>query len=490
MTLSAASLLSDSKLVKTKSYINGQWVGHEKQFPVVNPADQNVLILVADGDAAQTELAVEAAHDALASWRGLTANARADCLRKWFDLMMAHQDELAMIMTLEQGKPLAEAKGEVKYGASFVEWYAEEGKRIYGDTIPSLGSHQRILVMKQPIGVAAAITPWNFPNSMITRKAAPALAAGCTFVIRPAETTPLSALALAELADQAGIPAGVFNVVVGTDAQAMGEVLTQHPKVAKFSFTGSTGVGKKLMAQCATTVKKFTMELGGNAPFIVFDDADIGAAIEGAIASKYRNAGQTCVCANRFFVQESKVKEFTEKFAQAVASLPMGAGMEPGVEIGPLIHPEAQQQVKQLVEQSVSQGAKVVLGGQPHALGPAFYQPTILSDVTVAMPVAQKEIFGPVAPIIAFKDEADVIAKANDSEFGLAAYFYARDLGRVWRVAEALEYGIVGINEGIISNAAAPFGGVKQSGIGREGSKYGIEDYLETKYLCIGGITD
>ena len=410
--------------------------------------------------------------------------------------MIENQDDLAHILTLEQGKPLNEAKGEIAYGASFIEWFAEEGKRVYGDTIPSTSNDTRMLVIKQPIGVVAAITPWNFPNAMIARKAAAALAAGCTFVVRPAIQTPLSALAMAELAERAGIPAGVFNVVVGDDAIGMGKVLTEHKDIAKFTFTGSTKVGKQLIAQCASTVKKVSMELGGNAPFIVFDDADIDAAVAGALASKYRNAGQTCVCTNRILVQKNVLAEFTEKFVNAVKTLTLGNGLQQGVTVGPMINAQAVNNVKKLVAESIKQGATLILGdlgavvqGKANeAFGESFLTPTILTDVRNDMPIACNEIFGPVSAIIAFDKETEAIVLANDTEFGLAAYFYSRDIGRIWRVAESLEYGIVGINEGVISNAAAPFGGMKQSGNGREGSKYGLDDYLEIKYLCMGGL--
>jgi succinate-semialdehyde dehydrogenase/glutarate-semialdehyde dehydrogenase len=401
---------------------------------------------------------------------------------------MENQDDLGRILTLEKGKHLAEAKGEIAYGAAFLEWFAEEGKRVYGDTIPALSSDKKIVVIKQPVGVVASITPWNFPNAMIARKAAAALAAGCTFVVRPSESTPLSALAMAELAERAGIPAGVFNVVVGSNSRGMGQVLTQHPDVAKFTFTGSTGVGKLLLTQCATTVKKVSMELGGNAPFIVFDDADIEAAVQGAIISKYRNAGQTCVCTNRILVQQGVLAEFTEKFKNAVAELHIGDGLADGVNLGPMISDKAVCDVEKLVAESIAAGAKIAFGGQRSEVGELFYQPTILTGVTNDMPIAANEIFGPVSPIIAFETEEEAIELANDTEYGLAAYFYSRDIGTVWRVAEGLEFGMVGINEGIISNAAAPFGGVKQSGNGREGSKYGLDDYLEIKYLCMGGL--
>ncbi|WP_230390653.1 NAD-dependent succinate-semialdehyde dehydrogenase [Reinekea sp. G2M2-21] len=476
------------KLMADTSYVGGQWLTGAKTFAVTNPATGDVLAHVADADVAVAQQAVQAAKDAFPAWRAKTASERSAILRKWFNLMMEYQHELGVIMTLEQGKPLAEAKGEVGYGASFVEWFAEEGKRIYGDTIPAPSNDKRLLVIKQPVGVVASITPWNFPNSMITRKAAPALAAGCTFVIRPSELTPLSALALAKLAEMAGIPEGVFNVVVGTDAKGIGKVFTESPDVAKFSFTGSTAVGKQLIAQSASTVKKVSMELGGNAPFIVFDDADLDAAVTGALASKYRNAGQTCVCANRILVQESVHDAFVEKFVKAVNDMRVGNGMSEGVAIGPLIHEKAMQDIHQRVEDSVAAGAKVALGGHGHALGGSFYTPTVLTQVTNDMPISAIEIFGPVAPVIKFSTEAEAIAIANDTEFGLAAYFYSRDIGRIWRVSEGLDYGMVGINEGIISNAAAPFGGMKSSGLGREGSKYGIDEYIEIKYLCMGGL--
>ena len=480
------SILTNSLLLKRSSYINGEWLDSETLIPVVNPATGETIVSVSNAGIKETELAVQAAKSALKNWSQKTAAERSSIMRKWFELMMEHQEDLGKILTLEQGKPLAEAKGEIAYGASFIEWFSEEAKRIYGDTIPAPSNDKRIVVIKQPIGVVAAITPWNFPNAMIARKAAAALAAGCTFVVRPATQTPLSALAMAELAAQAGIPAGVFNVVVGNDSRGMGQVLTQHPDVAKFTFTGSTPVGKKLIEQCATGVKKVSMELGGNAPFIVFDDADIDAAIDGALISKYRNAGQTCVCTNRIFVQSSIMAEFAQRFAVAVDKLKMGNGLDEGVNIGPMINAKAAQDVHELVEASITLGAQPILGGTPPS--ESFYQPTILANVTNDMPIASNEIFGPVSPLINFECEQDVIEMANDTEFGLAAYFYSRDIGRVWRVAEALEFGMVGINEGAISNAAAPFGGVKQSGNGREGSKYGLDDYLEIKYLCMGGV--
>lgn len=480
--------LSDPQLLRNHSYINGSWHASENQFDVTNPANGEVLIQVSDGTIAEAELAIKSAKDALPEWSAKSANERAGLMRKWFDLMMAHQDDLGLILTLEQGKPLAEAKGEIAYGAAYIEWFAEEGKRAYGDTIPAPAGDKRIVVIKQPVGVVASVTPWNFPNAMIARKAAAALAAGCTFVGRPASQTPLSALAMAELAERAGIPRGVFNLVTGNDARGIGEVLTQHPDVAKFTFTGSTGVGKQLIAQCASTIKKVSMELGGNAPFIVFNDADIDAAVQGALMSKYRNAGQTCVCTNRIFVQSEVKQEFVSKFIAAVQNLNLGNGLEEGVNIGPMISERAVADVDRLVLESVAQGAKVELGGHVSDAGACFYQPTVMTGVSNDMPIAKNEIFGPVSPIIEFDTEQQVIELANATEFGLAAYFYSRDIGRVWRVAESLDYGMVGINEGIISNAAAPFGGVKQSGNGREGSKYGLDDYMEIKYLCMGGI--
>jgi succinate-semialdehyde dehydrogenase/glutarate-semialdehyde dehydrogenase len=486
--------LNDPQLLKNFSYINGSWHSSEEQINVLNPATGEVIVNISNAGTTETELAVESAKAAFISWSNKSANERSVLLRNWFNLMMEHQEDLARILTLEQGKPLTEAKGEIGYGAAFIEWFAEEGKRVYGDTIPAPSADKRIVVIKQPIGVVAAITPWNFPSAMIARKAAAALAAGCTFVVRPATQTPLSALAMAELAERAGIPAGVFNVVVGNDARGMGKVLTEHEDIAKFTFTGSTEVGKKLIAQCATTVKKVSMELGGNAPFIVFNDADIEAAVAGAIVSKYRNAGQTCVCTNRILVQEGVLEEFTKQFTKAVEALSIGNGLEDGVDIGPMITEQAALDVKQLINESIAQGAKMVMGGQQgqeiaQGLTDSFLMPTVLTNVTNDMAVAKNEIFGPVTPIISFKEEEEAIALANDTEFGLAAYFYSRDIGRIWRVAERLQYGMVGINEGIISNVAAPFGGMKQSGNGREGSKYGLDDYLEIKYLCMGGLS-
>ncbi len=480
--------IKDNQLLKNFSYINGSWHTSETTFDVTNPATGELIVAVSNAGIAETKLAVKSAKAALKMWSAKSANERATLLRNWFNLMMENQDDLGRILTLEQGKPLAEAKGEIAYGASFIEWFSEEGKRVYGDVIPAPSGDKKIIVIKQPVGVVASITPWNFPNAMIARKAAAALAAGCTFVVRPATQTPLSALAMAELAERAGIPAGVFNVVVGSDSRGMGQVLTQHPDVAKFTFTGSTAVGKTLIQQCATTVKKVSMELGGNAPFIVFDDADIDAAVQGAMVSKYRNAGQTCVCTNRIFVQKGVLAEFTEKFSIAVKALSVGNGLTDGVVLGPMISETAVNDVEKLVADSVAAGAVVHLGGEKHSEGSSFYQPTILINVTNDMPIAANEIFGPVAPIIAFDNEEEVIDMANNTEYGLAAYFYSRDIGTIWRVAEGLEFGMVGINEGIISNTAAPFGGVKQSGNGREGSKYGLDDYLEIKYLCMGGL--
>ncbi|MGY5453483.1 NAD-dependent succinate-semialdehyde dehydrogenase [Agarivorans sp. MS3-6] len=481
-------IISDKQLLKTRSYINGQWLSSSSRFTVLNPANGELVAQVEDAGTDGVEAAIDAASKAFKSWSAKSANERGGLLRRWYQLMLEHQDDLAAILTLEQGKPLAEAKGEIAYGAAFLDWFAEEGKRCYGDVIPGPAADKRIMVIKQAVGVVAAVTPWNFPNAMIARKAAAALAAGCTFVVRPAQLTPLSALAMAELAERAGIPAGVFNVVVGENARAMGKVLTDSPKVAKFTFTGSTAVGKQLIAQCASTVKKVSMELGGNAPFIVFDDADLDAAVQGALASKYRNAGQTCVCANRFLVQKNVYQAFSEKLATALSKLKVGNGIEDGVVIGPMISEQAKQAVDALVTSSVNAGAKVLCGGENHPAGNHFYTPTILTHVTNDMPIAANEIFGPVAPLIMFETEQQAIDIANDTEYGLAAYFYTRDIGRVWRIGEALEYGMVGVNEGIISNAAAPFGGVKQSGNGREGSHYGLDDYMEIKYLCLGGL--
>ncbi|AJR00669.1 Succinate-semialdehyde dehydrogenase [NADP+] [Enterobacteriaceae bacterium bta3-1] len=479
--------LNDHKLFRQQAFIQGEWrdANNQQTIDVTNPANGQLLGTVPKMGAGETRAAIEAANQALPAWRALTAKERAVILRRWFDLMMANQDDLAKLMTLEQGKPLAEAKGEIAYAASFIEWFAEEGKRIYGDTIPGHQADKRLIVIKQPIGVTAAITPWNFPAAMITRKAGPALAAGCTMVLKPASQTPFSALALAELAQRAGIPAGVFNVVTGS-ASEVGNELTGNALVRKLSFTGSTEIGRQLMQQCAKDIKKVSLELGGNAPFIVFDDADLDKAVEGALASKFRNAGQTCVCANRLYVQDGVYDAFAEKLQAAVEKLILGDGLAQGVTTGPLIDEKAVAKVKEHIEDALSKGARIITGGKPHDLGGNFFQPTILVNVPSSAKVAKEETFGPLAPLFRFNDEADVIAQANDTEFGLAAYFYARDLSRVFRVGEALEYGIVGINTGIISNEVAPFGGIKASGLGREGSKYGIEDYLEIKYMCIG----
>ncbi|HBM3286990.1 TPA: NADP-dependent succinate-semialdehyde dehydrogenase [Klebsiella michiganensis] len=479
--------LNDPTLFRQQALINGRWrdASSKETLAVTNPANGQQLGSVPKMGAAETREAIDAAAGALPAWRALTAKERSAILRRWFELMMEHQDDLARLMTLEQGKPLAEAKGEISYAASFIEWFAEEGKRIYGDTIPGHQADKRLLVIKQPIGVTAAITPWNFPAAMITRKAGPALAAGCTMVLKPASQTPFSALALAELANRAGIPDGVFNVVTGS-ASEVGNELTGNQLVRKLSFTGSTEIGRQLMEQCAKDIKKVSLELGGNAPFIVFDDADLDKAVEGALASKFRNAGQTCVCANRLYVQDGVYDRFAEKLQQAVSKLQIGDGLQPNVTIGPLIDEKAIAKVQEHIADALGKGARIVTGGKVHELGGNFFQPTILVDVPGDAKVAKEETFGPLAPLFRFKDEADVIAQANDTEFGLAAYFYARDLSRVFRVGEALEYGIIGINTGLISTEVAPFGGVKSSGLGREGSKYGIEDYLEIKYMCIG----
>ncbi|MFV8817473.1 NAD-dependent succinate-semialdehyde dehydrogenase [Haliea sp. E17] len=481
--------LSDPQLLKTQAFINGEWVDADDgaTFPVRNPANGEVIAEVAKVGTAETARAIAAAETAMQAWKVLPAKARANIMRKWFDLMMQHQEDLAIIMTAEQGKVLAESRGEVAYGAAFVEWFGEEAKRIDGDVIPGPSPDKRIVCIKQPVGVVAAITPWNFPNAMIARKAAPALAAGCSIVIKPATETPLSAFAMAELASRAGVPAGVINVLAGSSSQ-IGAEMTSNPIVRKLTFTGSTPVGKQLEAECAATMKKTSMELGGNAPFIVFDDADLDAAVQGALISKYRNSGQTCVCSNRLLVQDSVYDAFVEKLVKATAEFNVGNGMQDGITIGPLVNAQAVNDVDELVQASVGAGAKVALGGGRHDLGECFYQPTILTEVTSEMAVFRNEIFGPVAPVVRFSTEEEVIAMANDTEFGLASYFYTRDIGRIWRVAEALEYGIVGINEGIISNEMAPFGGVKESGSGREGSKYGIDDYVEIKYMLMGGL--
>ncbi|GAB2585566.1 NADP-dependent succinate-semialdehyde dehydrogenase [Ramlibacter solisilvae] len=481
--------LKNPALWRQQAYVDGAWVDADsgETIAVDNPATGGRLGTVPRMGAAETRRAIEAAHAAAAGWRSRTGKERAAILRRWFELIMQNQEDLARLMTAEQGKPLAESRGEIAYAASFIEWFAEEAKRIYGDTIPGHAPDKRIVVLKQPIGVCAAITPWNFPAAMITRKAGPALAAGCTMVLKPASQTPFTALALCVLAEQAGVPKGVLSCVTGA-AGAIGGELTSNPLVRKLSFTGSTEIGKVLLAQCAGTVKKTSMELGGNAPFIVFDDADLDAAVRGAIISKYRNAGQTCVCANRLLVQDGVYEAFAAKLAQAVAALRVGRGDEPGVEIGPLIDAKAIEKVEQHVADAKARGARVITGGARAPLGGNFYSPTVLAEATPDMLIFREETFGPVAPLFRFKTEAEAIAMANDTEFGLASYFYGRDIARVWRVAEALEYGMVGINEGLISTEVAPFGGVKESGLGREGSKYGIEDYLELKYLCMGGM--
>ncbi|MEY3579539.1 MAG: hypothetical protein RI984_643 [Pseudomonadota bacterium] len=482
------SQLADPALLKTAAYINGAWVTGEGTFDVHDPATGKTIASVANLTQQAAGAAIDAANKAWPLWRDKTAKERAAILMEWYRLQMLHADDLARIMTAEQGKPLAEAKGEVAYGASFVEWFAEEGRRIYGETIPSTDQNRRLLVLKQPIGVCAAITPWNFPIAMITRKVAPALAAGCTVVIKPAEQTPLSALALAELAHRAGLPAGVLNVLTADSQRSIeiGKLLCSSDTVRHLSFTGSTEVGRILAAQCAPTIKKISLELGGNAPFIVFDDADIDSAVEGAMISKYRNAGQTCVCANRFYVQESVYEKFVEKFAAKAKAIRVGNGFEPGVQQGPMIDEQALEKIELHVSDALSKGAKLVTGGQRE--GERAYQPTVLSHVTSEMRCAREETFGPVAPVFSFKTEEEAIALANNTEFGLASYFYSRDIGRIFRVGEALEYGMVGINTGLISTAEAPFGGVKQSGLGREGSHHGIEDYVEMKYLCLGDI--
>jgi succinate-semialdehyde dehydrogenase/glutarate-semialdehyde dehydrogenase len=481
--------LHDEKLFRQHCYIDGEWVDaiSRATIKVTNPANGETLGTVPKMGAEETRRAIEAADKALPAWRGKTAKERAQILRRWFDLLMANQEDLAALMTAEQGKPLAEAKGEIAYAASFIEWFAEEGKRVYGDTIPAHGTDKRIVVIKEPIGVCAAITPWNFPAAMITRKAGPALAAGCTMVLKPATATPYSALALCELAERAGVPKGVFSCVTG-GAKEIGGEMTSNPIVRKLTFTGSTEIGKLLMEQCAGTVKKVSLELGGNAPFIVFNDADIEMAVKGAIASKYRNAGQTCVCANRLLVQDGVYDAFTKRLSEVAGAMKVANGFEQGAVIGPLIDMKAVEKVESHIADAVKKGAKVALGGHRHALGGSFFEPTVLTDVTTDMLITREETFGPVAPLYRFKTDAEAVKMANDTEFGLAAYFYSRDIGRVWRIAEALEYGIVGINEGIISTEIAPFGGMKESGIGREGSKYGIEEYLEVKYLCMGGI--
>jgi succinate-semialdehyde dehydrogenase/glutarate-semialdehyde dehydrogenase len=481
--------LKDPKLFRQQCYIDGQWAGADggETIVVTNPASGAAIGTVPKMGGGETRRAIEAADRALPAWRAKTGKERAAILRRWFDLMLANQDDLALIMTTEQGKPLAEARGEITYAASFIEWFAEEAKRIYGDVIPPHQADKRIVVVKQPVGVCGAITPWNFPAAMITRKVGPALAAGCTIVVKPATQTPYSAFAMAELAERAGVPKGVFSVLTG-GAREIGGELTSNPIVRKITFTGSTEVGRVLMQQSAATIKKISLELGGNAPFLVFDDADLDAAVEGAMLSKYRNAGQTCVCANRILVQDGVYDAFARKLAEKVQALKVGPGVEAGVHIGPLIDANAVAKVEEHIQDALAKGAKAVVGGKRHALGGLFFEPTLLTNVTTSMKVTKEETFGPVAPLFRFKTEQEGIAMANDTEFGLASYFYARDIGRIWRVGEGLESGIVGINTGIISTEVAPFGGVKQSGIGREGSKYGIEEFLEVKYMCIGGV--
>ena len=481
--------LTDATLLRSQCYINGEWVDADggETIDVTNPATGDVIGTIPKMGTDETRRAIEAAESAMPGWRKKTAAERAKILRNFFNLMMENQEDLGRLMTAEQGKPLAEAKGEIAYAASFIEWFAEEGKRAYGDTIPAHQADKRIVVTKEPIGVCAAITPWNFPAAMITRKCGPALAAGCTMVVKPATATPLSALALCELAERAGVPAGVLSCVTGS-ARAIGAEMTSNPIVRKVTFTGSTEIGKQLMVQCAATVKKTAMELGGNAPFIVFDDADLDSAVLGALASKYRNAGQTCVCANRLLVQSGVYEAFAEKLSVAVEALRVGNGLTEEVDQGPLIDMAAVEKIEEHIEDAVSKGAKVAVGGARHDKGGTFFKPTILTGVTPAMKVAREETFGPLAPLFKFETEEEAIQMANDTEFGLASYFYCRDIGRIWRVSEGLEYGIVGINTGIISTEVAPFGGVKESGLGREGSKYGLDDFMETKYMCMGDI--
>lgn len=481
--------LNRPELLAAGSYINGQWLNDATaSFDVQNPASGATIATLASSGIEETRVAIDAAEAALPAWRAKSAKERSNILRNWFNLIMENQEDLARILTAEQGKALAEARGEIAYGASYIEWFAEQAKRIDGDIIPAPSGDKRLLVIKQPVGVVASITPWNFPCAMITRKAAPALAAGCTFVGKPATETPLSALALCVLAEEAGIPAGVFNMVVGQSSRTIGGEMTSNPKVKKLTFTGSTPVGKVLMEQCVGTLKKTSMELGGNAPFIVFDDGDLDAAVQGALASKYRNSGQTCVCSNRILVQSGVYDAFVEKLREAVSGFNLGDGAEDGVTHGPLVNAKAANDVHALVEDALEKGANAVVGGQRSELGACFYEPTILTGATEDMRVFREEIFGPVAPVFRFETEEQALAMANDTEFGLAAYFYTRDLGRIFRMGEGLEYGMVGINEGIISNEMAPFGGVKESGSGREGSKYGIDDYVEIKYMCLGGL--
>ncbi|CAM0587619.1 NAD-dependent succinate-semialdehyde dehydrogenase [Acinetobacter baumannii] len=481
------SSLQSTELFQQQAYINGQWLAAQSNatVPVSNPATGEEIGTIPNMGAAEATQAIEAAYTALQSWKALTAQNRADILLAWHKLVLDYTDELALIMTIEQGKPLAEAKGEVRYAASFIQWFAEEGKRIYGDVIPTVNNQQRFIISKEPVGVVAAITPWNFPIAMITRKAAPALAAGCTVVIKPANETPYCALAIAKLAEKAGIPAGVINVVTGK-SQEIGSVFTSHEKVKKLTFTGSTPVGRLLMQQCSSTIKKLALELGGNAPLIVFDDADLDKAVQGAIFAKFRNAGQTCVCANRIYVHDNIYQAFAEKFVQEVQKFKVGNGLEDGVQIGPLINEKAVLKAQQLIDDAVSKGARIACGGKQHALGQTFYEPSVLTNVDRTMEIVQEEIFGPVAPLIRFTDEADVVAQANDTIFGLAAYVYSENISRLWRVSEQLEYGMVGMNATAISNEVVPFGGVKQSGVGREGSKYGLEEFMTIKYMCLG----
>ncbi|EJD6090962.1 NAD-dependent succinate-semialdehyde dehydrogenase [Acinetobacter baumannii] len=481
------SSLQSTELFQQQAYINGQWLAAQSNatVPVSNPATGEEIGTIPNMGAAEATQAVEAAYTALQSWKALTAQNRADILVAWYKLVLDYTDELALIMTIEQGKPLAEAKGEVRYAASFIQWFAEEGKRIYGDVIPTVNNQQRFIISKEPVGVVAAITPWNFPIAMITRKAAPALAAGCTVVIKPANETPYCALAIAKLVEKAGIPAGVINVVTGK-SQEIGSVFTSHEKVKKLTFTGSTPVGRLLMQQCSSTIKKLALELGGNAPLIVFDDADLDKAVQGAIFAKFRNAGQTCVCANRIYVHDNIYQAFAEKFVQEVQKFKVGNGLEDGVQIGPLINEKAVLKAQQLIDDAVSKGAKIACGGKQHALGQTFYEPSVLTNVDRTMEIVQEEIFGPVAPLIRFTDEADVVVQANDTIFGLAAYVYSENISRLWRVSEQLEYGMVGMNATAISNEVVPFGGVKQSGVGREGSKYGLEEFMTIKYMCLG----
>ncbi|WP_107329477.1 NAD-dependent succinate-semialdehyde dehydrogenase [Metapseudomonas otitidis] len=480
--------LDDLNLLREQAYVNGQWIeaDDDTRFAVTNPANGELIAEVASLGRVETARAIDAAQAALPAWRARTAKERSTILRRWYELIMANQEDLARLLSWEQGKPLAESRGEIAYGASFIEWFAEEAKRVYGDVIPHDKPGRRLVVIKQAIGVVAAITPWNFPNAMITRKVGPALAAGCTVVLKPASETPLSALALAALGERAGIPAGVLNIVPGTRSREIGAELTGNPLVQKLSFTGSTGIGKLLMAQCAETIKKVSLELGGNAPFIVFDDADLDAAVQGALGSKFRNTGQTCVCTNRLLVQNGVYDEFARRLVAAVNALKVAPADDDGAQQGPLINAKAVAKVEEHIADAVAKGARVLAGGKPHALGGNFFEPTVLGEVTPEMLVARDETFGPLAPIFRFDTEEQAIAMANDTEFGLASYLYTRDLGRAWRVSEALEYGMVGVNEGLISTEVAPFGGIKQSGLGREGSRYGIDDYIEQKYMCLG----